>query len=162
MEEGWQPLQVGRAEQLTDGDDLLIVAYGSMVAPAMATAGLLQERGVRATVVNARFLRPLDETLLLPLAQRITRVVTMEEGALAGGFGGAIVESLSDHGIQASVLRIGIPDVLVDHATPEQSKESLGLTPAQIAHRILDHYGNRFEPVISEGELPSEKPFILR
>ncbi|MFM7236640.1 MAG: 1-deoxy-D-xylulose-5-phosphate synthase, partial [Cyanobium sp.] len=113
MEEGWQPLQVGRAEQLTDGDDLLLVAYGSMVAPAMATAGLLQERGVRATVVNARFLRPLDETLLLPLAQRITRVVTMEEGALAGGFGGAIVESLSDHGIQASVLRIGIPDVLV-------------------------------------------------
>jgi 1-deoxy-D-xylulose-5-phosphate synthase len=162
MEEGWQPLQVGRAEQLTDGDDLLIVAYGSMVAPAMATAGLLQERGVRATVVNARFLRPLDETLLLPLAQRITRVVTMEEGALAGGFGGAIVESLSDHGIQASVLRIGIPDVLVDHATPEQSKESLGLTPAQMALRILEHYGDRFGAVISEGEFPSEKPFILR
>jgi 1-deoxy-D-xylulose-5-phosphate synthase len=162
MEEGWQPLQVGRAEQLTDGDDLLIVAYGSMVAPAMATAGLLQERGVRATVVNARFLRPLDETLLLPLAQRITRVVTMEEGALAGGFGGAIVESLSDHGIQASVLRIGIPDVLVDHATPEQSKASLGLTPAQMAQRILEHYGDRFGAVISEGELPSETPFILR
>jgi 1-deoxy-D-xylulose-5-phosphate synthase len=133
-----------------------------MVAPAMATAGLLQERGVRATVVNARFLRPLDETLLLPLAQRITRVVTMEEGALAGGFGGAIVESLSDHGIQASVLRIGIPDVLVDHATPEQSKESLGLTPAQMAQRILEHYGDRFGAVIREGELPSEKPFILR
>ena len=161
MEEGWQPLQIGRAEQLTDGEDLLLVAYGSMVAPAMATAGLLQERGVRATVVNARFLRPLDETLLLPLAQRITRVVTMEEGALAGGFGGAVVEALSDHGIQASVLRIGIPDVLVDHATPEESKVALRLTPSQMAERILDHFG---EPLASvpTAEGLATKPTILR
>jgi 1-deoxy-D-xylulose-5-phosphate synthase len=156
MEEGWQPLQIGRAEQLTDGDDLLIVAYGAMVAPAMATAGLLQEQGVRATVVNARFLRPLDETLLLPLARRITRLVTMEEGALAGGFGGAVVEALSDHGIQASVLRIGIPDVLVDHASPEQSKEKLGLTPPQMAKRILSHFASQLTPFSGEGPLMGE------
>jgi 1-deoxy-D-xylulose-5-phosphate synthase len=162
MEEGWQPLQIGRAEQLTDGDDLLIAAYGSMVSPAMATAGLLQERGVRATVVNARFLRPLDEALLLPLAQRISRVVTMEEGALAGGFGGALVEALSDHGIQASVLRIGIPDVLVDHATPDQSKESLGLTPPQMAQRILEHFGERLGTMGSGEALPSPQPALRR
>ncbi|MFM8545403.1 MAG: 1-deoxy-D-xylulose-5-phosphate synthase, partial [Vulcanococcus sp.] len=77
MEEGWEPLQLGRGELLTDGDDLLIVAYGSIVYPALATAGLLQEQGVRAAVVNARFLRPLDEALLLPLARRIGRLVTM-------------------------------------------------------------------------------------
>ena len=140
MEEGWLPLQIGRAEQLTDGDDLLIVAYGSMVAPAMATAGLLQEKGVRATVVNARFLRPLDEALLLPLAQRISKVVTMEEGALPGGFGAALVEALSDKGIQSTVYRIGIPDVLVDHASPDQSKQALGLTPSQMAERILKRF----------------------
>ncbi|MEY4353463.1 MAG: hypothetical protein RLZZ609_1704 [Cyanobacteriota bacterium] len=162
MEEGWQPLQIGRAEQLTDGDDLLIVAYGAMVAPAMATAGLLQEKGVRATVVNARFLRPLDEHLLLPLARRISRVVTMEEGALAGGFGGAMVEALSDHGIQASVLRIGIPDVLVDHATPEQSKESLGLTPAQMAKRIQEHFAEQLRPLSTDGIQPSSAPVIVR
>ncbi|MFN6351528.1 MAG: 1-deoxy-D-xylulose-5-phosphate synthase [Cyanobacteriota bacterium] len=162
MEEGWQPLQIGRAEQLTDGDDLLIVAYGAMVAPAMATAGLLQEKGVRATVVNARFLRPLDEHLLLPLARRISRVVTMEEGALAGGFGGAMVEALSDHGIQASVLRIGIPDVLVDHATPEQSKESLGLTPAQMAKRIQEHFAEQLRPLSIDGIQPSSAPVIVR
>jgi 1-deoxy-D-xylulose-5-phosphate synthase len=162
MEEGWQPLQIGRAEQLTDGDDLLIVAYGSMVSPAMATAGLLQEKGVRATVVNARFLRPLDETLLLPLAQRITRVVTMEEGALSGGFGGAVLEALSDHGIQASVLRIGIPDVLVDHATPEESKETLGLTPPKMAQRILDHFGERLSPLANGESVPSPQPAIWR
>ncbi|MFM7085648.1 MAG: 1-deoxy-D-xylulose-5-phosphate synthase [Cyanobium sp.] len=141
MEEGWQPLEIGRGELLTEGEDLLIVAYGSMVYPAMATAGLLQEQGVRATVVNARFLRPLDEALIAPLARRNGRVVTMEEGALPGGFGAAVVEALSDLDVLVPVLRLGIPDALVDHATPDQSKQSLGLTPPQMAERILKRYG---------------------
>jgi 1-deoxy-D-xylulose-5-phosphate synthase len=141
MDEGWQPLEIGRGELLADGDDLLIVAYGAMVAPAMATAGLLQEQGLRAAVVNARFLRPLDEALILPLARRIGRVVTMEEGALPGGFGAAVVESLNDHDLPVPVLRLGIPDVLVDHASPAQSKERLGLTPSQMAERILERFG---------------------
>jgi 1-deoxy-D-xylulose-5-phosphate synthase len=141
MEEGWLPLEIGRGEMLTDGDDLLIVAYGSMVYPALATAGLLQERGVRAAVINGRFLRPLDEALILPIARRIGRVVTMEEGALAGGFGAAVVECLNDHEVLVPVLRIGIPDVLVDHASPDQSKQALGLTPPQMADRILERFG---------------------
>jgi len=140
-EEGWEQLEIGRGEVLSDGDDLLIVAYGSMVAPAMATAGLLQESGVRAAVINARFLRPLDQALIAPMARRIGRVVTMEEGALAGGFGAAVVEALNDLDVLVPVLRIGIPDVLVDHASPDQSKQSLGLTPPQLAQRILERYG---------------------
>jgi 1-deoxy-D-xylulose-5-phosphate synthase len=140
-EEGWEQLDIGRGEVLSDGDDLLIVAYGSMVAPAMATAGLLQESGVRAAVINARFLRPLDSALIAPMARRIGRVVTMEEGALAGGFGAAVVEALSDLDVLVPVLRIGIPDVLVDHASPDQSKQALGLTPPQMAQRILERYG---------------------
>jgi len=140
-EEGFEPLEIGRGELLTDGEDLLIVAYGAMVAPAMATAGLLQEKGILAAVINARFLRPLDEALILPLAQRIGKVVTMEEGALAGGFGAAVVETLSDHDVLVRVLRIGIPDQLVDHASPEQSKQSLGLTPHQMAERIITRFG---------------------
>ena len=148
MEEGWEPLEIGRGELLADGDDLLIVAYGSMVAPAMATAGLLQEQGVRAAVINARFLRPLDEALILPMAQRIGRVVTMEEGCLAGGFGAAVVETLNDHDVLVPVHRIGIPDVLVDHASPDQSKQSLGLTPAQMADGILKRFSAlRRQPV---------------
>jgi 1-deoxy-D-xylulose-5-phosphate synthase len=140
MEEGWQPLEIGRGELLTDGDDLLIVAYGAMVHPALATAGLLQERGIRAAVINARFLRPLDEALIAPMASRIGRVVTMEEGALPGGFGAAVVEALSDLNVLVPVFRIGIPDVLVDHASPDQSKQSLGLTPPQMADRIVERY----------------------
>ena len=142
-EEGFLPLEIGRGELLTDGDDLLIVAYGAMVSPAMATAGLLQEKGMRAAVINARFLRPLDEALILPMAQRIGRVVTMEEAALAGGFGSAVVEALVDHNVLVPVLRIGIADVLVDHASPDQSKQSLGLTPPQMADRILERYGSQ-------------------
>jgi len=141
MEEGWEPLEIGRAEQLADGDDLLLVAYGAMVAPAMATAGLLQEQGVRASVINARFLRPLDEALIAPMARRIGRLVTFEEGALAGGFGAAVLEALSDLDVHVPTLRIGIPDQLVDHASPEQSKQALGLTPPQMADRILERFG---------------------
>ena len=141
LEEGWEPLEIGRAEQLAEGDDLLIVAYGAMVAPAMATAGLLQEQGIRAAVVNARFLRPLDESLLVPMARRIGRVVTMEEGCLAGGFGAAVLEALQDHDVLVPVLRIGIPDQLVDHASADQSKQALGLTPTQMAQRISDKFG---------------------
>ena len=140
-EEGWEPLEIGRGEQLADGDAVLILAYGAMVAPAMATAGLLQEDGVRAAVVNARFLRPLDEALILPLARRIGRVVTMEEGALAGGFGAAVVEALNDSEVLVPVFRIGIPDVLVDHASPSQSLQALELTPPQMAQRIRERFG---------------------
>ena len=141
MEEGWEPLQIGRGEVLREGDDLLILAYGSMVNPALATADLLAQAGQSATVVNARFLRPLDQALIHPLCRRVKRVVTMEEGALAGGFGAAILESLSDQDIDVSMLRLGIPDQLVDHATPQQSLESLGLTPAQMTVRIRERFG---------------------
>merc|ERR1711991_714009 len=142
MEEGWESLPIGRGELLREGDDLMIVAYGSMVSPALATATLLEEAGLSTTVINARFLRPLDQALIHPLARRIPRVVTMEEGALPGGFGAAVLESLIDQDINVSMLRIGIPDQLVDHATPQQSKEALGLTPAQMAERILERFSN--------------------
>ncbi|MEM9002129.1 MAG: 1-deoxy-D-xylulose-5-phosphate synthase [Cyanobacteria bacterium P01_F01_bin.86] len=137
MEEGWEPLPIGKAETLRHGDDLLILGYGSMVYPALQTAEILSEHGVQATVVNARFAKPVDEELILPLAERIGRVVTMEEGCIMGGFGTGIAEALLDAQIPAQVVRLGIPDVLVDHATPDQAKATLGLTPPQMAETIL-------------------------
>ncbi len=141
MEEGWEALPIGRGELLREGNDLVIVAYGSMVAPAMETAGLLEAAGLSASVINARFLRPLDQALIHPLARRVPRVVTMEEGTLSGGFGAAVLESLNDHDINVPVLRICIPDQLVDHATPQQSKEALGLTPKQMSLKIQQRFG---------------------
>jgi 1-deoxy-D-xylulose-5-phosphate synthase len=70
MEEGWEPLPIGKGEVLRHGDDVLLMGYGSMVHPALQTAEILSEHGVEATVVNARFVKPLDTELILPLAKQ--------------------------------------------------------------------------------------------
>jgi len=140
MDEGWEPLEIGKGEVLNQGDDVLLIAYGSMVASALETATLLKQKNINACVVNARFARPLDNELILPLVQNIKKVVTMEEGTLIGGFGSAIVELLNDNDIIFPVLRLGIPDVLVDHASPDQSKRALELTPNQMTNKIINKY----------------------
>ncbi len=140
MEEGWEPVPIGKGEILRQGDDVLLLGYGTMVYPALQTAEILSEHGISATVVNARFVKPLDSELIVPLAEQIGNVVTLEEGCLMGGFGSAIAELLSDHGIPNQLLRLGVPDVLVDHAKPDQAKAALGLTPPQMADRILQRF----------------------
>ncbi|MDX2273032.1 MAG: 1-deoxy-D-xylulose-5-phosphate synthase [Cyanobacteriota bacterium] len=136
-EEGWEPLPIGQGEILRNGEDILIVAYGTMVYPALQAAEILQEHGFDATVINARFVKPLDQALILPLAERIGRVVTVEEGCLMGGFGSAVAEALLDAEIQVPILRLGIPDQLVEHATPDQALSGLGLNSSGIADKIL-------------------------
>jgi len=137
IEEGWETLPIGKAETLRHGDDVLLLAYGTMVNLASQVADMLTEHGLEATVVNARFAKPLDTELIIPLAQKIGQVVTLEEGCLPGGFGSAVLESFMDHQVMIPVTRIGIPDQLVEHATADQSKADLGLTPAQVAERVL-------------------------
>lgn len=136
MAEGWEPLPIGKGEILRTGDDVLLVSYGSMVYPAMQAAAILSEHGIEASVVNARFAKPLDTDLIVPLAKQFGRVFTLEEGCLMGGFGSAVVEALLDHHVVVPVIRIGVPDQLVDHATPEESQSELGLTSSQIAERV--------------------------
>ena len=135
-DEGWQPLEIGKSELLRTGDDVLIVSYGTMVHTSMHAAEILTEHGIQATVVNARFVKPLDTEMILPLAERIGRVVTVEEGCLMGGFGSAVGEAIMDADISASLTRIGVPDKLVDHAKAEESLAALGLTSSAIAERI--------------------------
>jgi 1-deoxy-D-xylulose-5-phosphate synthase len=140
MEEGWEALEIGKGEILRQGDDVLIVGYGTMVYPGMQAAEILSEHGIEATVINARFVKPLDTDLIVPLAKQIGRVVTLEEGCLMGGFGSAVAEALLDADVVVPVKRIGVPDILVDHATPDESKASLGLTSQQIADNILQAF----------------------
>ncbi|MBD2499425.1 1-deoxy-D-xylulose-5-phosphate synthase [Anabaena azotica] len=140
MEEGWEPLEIGKGEILRNGDDVLLIGYGTMVYPSMQAAEILSEHGIEATVINARFVKPLDTELIVPLAKKIGKVVTLEEGCVMGGFGSAVAEALLDADVIVPVKRIGVPDVLVEHATPDESKAELGLTGRQIAERVLEAY----------------------
>lgn len=111
-----QPIPIGKAEILRNGDNLLILAIGNRVHPAMEAADAMEDSGISATVVNARFVRPLDEGLILPLADRIGKVITVEDGVLMGGFGSAILEMFADNGLtKIQVKRLGIPDQFIDH-----------------------------------------------
>ncbi len=148
MEEGWEPLPIGKGEILRHGDDVLMIGFGSMVYPAMQVAEILSEHGIEATVVNARFAKPLDTELILPLAEQIGRVVTLEEGCLVGGFGSAVAEALLDADVVVPVKRIGVPDVLVDHAEPDQSKAALGLTTPQMAEQVLKAFFSKQHPAV--------------
>jgi 1-deoxy-D-xylulose-5-phosphate synthase len=140
MEEGWEAIEIGKGEILRTGDDLLLMGYGTMTYTALQVAEILGEHGIEATVVNPRFVKPLDTELILPLAEKLGKVVTIEEGCLMGGFGSAVAEALVDNNIQAQVKRYGVPDILVDHAKPDQSKADLGLTSSQVAQDILKHF----------------------
>ncbi|PSO73922.1 MAG: 1-deoxy-D-xylulose-5-phosphate synthase [Cyanobacteria bacterium QH_8_48_120] len=140
MEEGWESLPIGKGEILRNGDDLLLTGYGAMVYPAMQTAEILSEHGIEATIINARFAKPLDMELIAPLAEQIGRVVTLEEGCLMGGFGSAVTEALMDRNILVPLKRFGVPDRLVEHAKPEEAKADLGLTSSQMAEQILEAF----------------------
>jgi 1-deoxy-D-xylulose-5-phosphate synthase len=133
-------VEIGKGEILRNGDDILLLGYGAMVPTTMQAAEILSEHGIEATVVNSRFVKPLDTELIFPLAQKIGRVATLEEGCLMGGFGSAVTEALVDNNILVPVKRFGVSDQLVDHAKPEEAQAEVGLTSSQIAEQVLEAF----------------------
>jgi len=121
-------LPIGKGEILLEGQDLAIVAIGSTVHPALAAAKDLQREGIRATVVNARFVKPLDADLICRTAASCGRLITAEENVLMGGFGSAVLEMLQEKGIRdIQVIRLGIPDEFVEHATQTELRKIHGI-----------------------------------
>jgi len=135
-----QVLEIGKAEILRDGGEVAIVAYGSMVHPSLKAAENLAKDGIEATVVNARFVKPLDASLLLALARTKRLIVTVEEAYLAGGFGSAVMELLEENGLQdkVRVVRMGIPDRLVTHGDPKLLLAKYGLDVDGIYTRVKE------------------------
>lgn len=128
-------LTIGNGEVLAEGTDLAIVAIGSTVYPSLEAARKLAEQGISATVINARFVKPLDRELIIDAADRTGALLTVEENALAGGFGSAVLELLEQEGLTGvRVKRLGIPDRFIEHGSQAQLRKDLGLDADGILH----------------------------
>ena len=111
-----QALPIGKSEIVREGEDVLVIAIGNRVYPALAAAQTLADSGISATVVNARFVKPLDTETILPLAESIGKVITVEDGVVMGGFGSAVLEALAAADItDVQVTNLGIPDAFIEH-----------------------------------------------
>jgi 1-deoxy-D-xylulose-5-phosphate synthase len=136
MDKDLKALEIGKGEILREGSDIGILALGSMVHPCMEAAARLEEVGIRATVINARFVKPLDEELICCLAAEKQFLVTAEEGTEAGGFGSAVASLLQDRKIPASILRIAVPDRIIPHGAPALLHAKFGLDVDGICEKI--------------------------
>ncbi|HEY2865898.1 MAG TPA: 1-deoxy-D-xylulose-5-phosphate synthase, partial [Pyrinomonadaceae bacterium] len=124
-----ETLEIGKAETLREGDDLAIIAYGSMVYPAIEAAERLSKDGISSTVVNARFVKPLDAETILSMAERHRIILTVEESYLAGGFGSAVMELLEANDALENIAlhRMGVADEIVTHGDPKVLLAGYGL-----------------------------------
>jgi len=129
------PVELGASVVLRDGSDATILAYGVTCAAAMEAAEMLEADGLDVAVVNARFAKPLDEEAILEAARR-GPIVTAEEHSLVGGFGSAVVELLSDRGVEASVTRLGIPDRFMEHGARPRLLAGISLNAAGMADAV--------------------------
>ncbi len=149
-----EPVEWGKGALLREGKDLLILSIGSTVALSLLAAEELRGKGISAAVVNARFAKPLDAGLILPLARRIGRVLTIEENVLAGGFGSAVLEMFEEHGEHpAQIRRLGIRDVFVEHGSQAELREMHGINAEAVTAeglRMCGH-GKTFLPTLFNG-----------
>jgi len=139
MDQELKMLSIGKGEVLQDGDDVVIIAIGNMVRPAQVAGERLTAEGISAAVVNARFVKPLDEELILRLAKKAGRIVTVEEHALQGGFGSAVLECIEDNRLSAvKILRIGLPDRFIEHGPQAVLRQKYGLDTDGIFASVRD------------------------
>ncbi|MDF2634486.1 MAG: 1-deoxy-D-xylulose-5-phosphate synthase [Pelosinus sp.] len=134
MDKPLQPLTIGEAEELKGGADVVFLAVGSMIEPCIAAREILASEGIEVGVVNARFVKPLDEQMLRKLSRDVRIIITVEENILAGGFGSAVLEYLNAqnlHGVK--VLRLGFPDQFIEQGTRSQIFKKYGLHAEGIA-----------------------------
>jgi len=134
-------LPIGKAEVLLEGSDIAFLAVGNQVYTALKAAESLKKEGVRAAVVNCRFIKPMDEDLVCEMALKIKRIATIEENVLLGGFGSAVLEVLSNKGINnIRLVRIGLPDKFIEHGKADLLREKYGLSAEKVIEKIKQNF----------------------
>ena len=148
LEQDFRRLEIGKAEILREGGDIAILALGSMVYPCLEAAEKLEASGIRATVINARFVKPLDEELICCLAAEKQFLVTAEEGTEAGGFGAVATSLLHDRKIPTHILRIAVPDRIIPHGAPNLLHAKYGLDVDGIVQRVKNYANEMPRPEV--------------
>lgn len=147
MDTCFTEIPIGKAELLKPAKDIVFLAVGAMVEPCQQASLLLAEAGIQAGVVNARFIKPLDETMIRELAREIGIFVTVEDNSLAGGFGSAVLEYMNANQMNwVKLLRLGIPDKFIEHGTRQNLLSQYGLTSDGICKKVIafmKQYGAR-------------------
>lgn len=133
------PLPIGKAEILSEGSDITLLALGNMNGYAAKARKILEAQGISCAHVNARFICPLDTGCILKQAAETRLIVTLEDHVVAGGFGSAVMEMFNEQGCTTPVLRIGWPNRFIEHGSEEQLRSKYGLTPESIAATIINH-----------------------
>lgn len=136
LEPGFSKIEIGKAEIISRGEDIAILAIGSMVNYAEKASAILNENGIKCELINMRFIKPLDTNVLDKVAANFDKVVTLEENSLPGGFGTAVLEYFNEKNYKNDLLRIGIPDKFIDHGTQTELHKLLEIDPAGIVSRI--------------------------
>jgi 1-deoxy-D-xylulose-5-phosphate synthase len=132
-------IEIGKGEILREGTDTLILAIGTTVYPSIRAAERLETSGIHATVINTRFLKPLDGDLIADWARKIGKILTVEENVLQGGFGSAVLELLEEKGLSSvHVKRLGIPDLFVEHGPPSLLRAKYGIDEAGIYRAVME------------------------
>jgi 1-deoxy-D-xylulose-5-phosphate synthase len=139
MDPQMEALPIGKAELLRDGSDVAIIAIGVSVWPAVKAAEQLSQEGLSTAVINARFVKPLDQELIVRMAKRVRYVVTVEEGCQMGGFGSAVLEALSEAGVTGVRTKIlGLPDWYIEQGPQDLLRERYGLTTEGIYRSVKE------------------------
>ncbi|MFO7447511.1 MAG: 1-deoxy-D-xylulose-5-phosphate synthase [Ignavibacteriaceae bacterium] len=149
LKDGFDLIEIGKSETIKKGEDVAILALGSMVQYALKASEMLEHEGIHCEVINMRFAKPLDTFALEDIALSHSKIVTLEENALPGGFGSAVAEYLSDKNYKNDLLRIGLPDKFIDHGTQAELHHLLEIDPEGIFNKVksffedkkLDHSG---------------------
>ncbi|MDH5186048.1 MAG: 1-deoxy-D-xylulose-5-phosphate synthase [candidate division WOR-3 bacterium] len=134
-------IKIGKAEVLCEGEDGCVLAIGSTVLPIFEVCQNLLKSGIKIGVVNARFVKPLDQELLLRLANRFNRFITIEENVMAGGFGSAIMEFFNSQGLTVRIKQLGLADYFIEHGKREELLNSQGLSGEKLARTIQNEFG---------------------